>query len=234
MITDEKLNELKNKQLEYAKAAVVESLKVEPRYIGGMDVAYWTYEGQEFGVCSAIVYDRFEKKIVEKLSRFSTVDFPYISGYLGFRECKLELGAFDCLKSKVDLLIVDGNGMLHPRKAGEAVQLGVELDIPVIGVAKSYLKIDNMEYVMPENKKGSYTDLSMNNEIIGRALRTLENVKPVFVSVGNKITLNEATDLVLELCDNKSHIPIPTRVADIETHLLRKRYKEALEFKGEF
>lgn len=233
MIPEDKLKELENKQLEYAENVVIEPLKKKPRYIGGVDVAYWQYEDQEFGVCSAVVYDSIEKKIVEKISRLSTITFPYISGYLGFRECDLELGTINNLKHKVDLLVVDGNGMLHPRKAGEAVQLGVELDIPVIGVAKSFLKLDK-EYDMPKNTKGSYTDLTLDKEVVGRAVRTMNDTKPVFVSVGNRITLDEATELVLELCDDKSHIPIPTRIADIETHLLRKRYKDVLEFEGEF
>lgn len=234
MIPETQLKELENKQLEFSKNIVIEKLKSKPRYVCGVDVAYWQYEDQEFGVCSAVVYDIVERKIVEKISRLTTISFPYISGFLGFRECELELNTINCLKSNVDLLMVDGNGMLHPRKAGEAVQLGVELEIPTIGVAKSYLKIGDTEYSNVDSKKGSYVDLRLNDEVLGRALRTMDNIKPVFVSIGNKITLDEATALVLDLCDSKSHIPIPTRVADIETHLLRKRYKETLEFKGEF
>lgn len=234
MVDESRLIELNNIQFELAKNIKIEKLSKKPRYIGGVDVAYWEHEGQEFGVCSVVVYDAFEKRVVEKVSRLSLVDFPYISGYLGFRECKLELKALECVKSKLDLLVVDGNGMLHPRKAGEAVQLGVDLDIPTIGVAKSYLKVDNLEYDMPDIKKGSYNNISLSGETVGIALRTMDNVKPVFVSIGNKITLEESYKIVMELCDNKSHIPIPTRLADIETHTLRKRYRETLEFKGEF
>lgn len=234
MIPNIELQDLENKQLEFSKNIIIEKLKNKPRRICGVDIAYWEYEGKEFGVCSAIVYDVVDRKIVEKVSRLSTISFPYISGFLGFRECELELNTINCLKSKIDLLMVDGNGMLHPRKAGEAVQLGVELEIPTIGVAKSYLKIDGMEYNNLGTSRGSYVDLRIKDETVGKALRTMDNTKPVFVSIGNKITLDEATEIVLELCDSKSHIPIPTRIADIETHLLRKRYKETLEFKGEF
>lgn len=234
MIPNIELQDLENKQLEFSKNIIIEKLKNKPRRICGVDVAYWEYEGKEFGVCSAIVYDVVDRKIVEKVSRLSIISFPYISGFLGFRECELELNTINCLKSKIDLLMVDGNGMLHPRKAGEAVQLGVELEIPTIGVAKSYLKIDGMEYNNLGTSRGSYVDLRIKDETVGKALRTMDNTKPVFVSIGNKITLDEATEIVLELCDSKSHIPIPTRIADIETHLLRKRYKETLEFKGEF
>lgn len=234
MIPDVELKDLENKQLEFSKNIIIEKLNSKTRHICGVDIAYWEHEGQEFGVCSAIVYDVVDRKIVEKVSRLSTISFPYISGFLGFRECELELNTINCLKSKVDLLMVDGNGMLHPRKAGEAVQLGVELEIPTIGVAKSYLKIDGMEYTGLDTNRGSYVDLKIKDETVGRALRTMDNTKPVFVSIGNKVTLDEAAELVLELCDGKSHVPIPTRIADIETHLLRKRYKETLEFKGEF
>lgn len=234
MIPNIELQDLENKQLEFSKNIIIEKLKNKPRRICGVDIAYWEYEGKEFGVCSAIVYDVVDRKIVEKVSRLSTISFPYISGFLGFRECELELNTINCLKSKIDLLMVDGNGVLHPRKAGEAVQLGVELEIPTIGVAKSYLKIDGMEYNNLGTSRGSYVDLRIKDETVGKALRTMDNTKPVFVSIGNKITLDEATEIVLELCDSKSHIPIPTRIADIETHLLRKRYKETLEFKGEF
>lgn len=234
MIPDVELKDLENKQLEFSKNIIIEKLNSKTRHICGVDIAYWEHEGQEFGVCSAIVYDVVDRKIVEKVSRLSTISFPYISGFLGFRECELELNTINCLKSKIDLLMVDGNGMLHPRKAGEAVQLGVELEIPTIGVAKSYLKIDGMEYNNLGTSRGSYVDLRIKDETVGKVLRTMDNTKPVFVSIGNKITLDEATEIVLELCDSKSHIPIPTRIADIETHLLRKRYKETLEFKGEF
>ena len=116
----------------------------------------------------------------------------------------------------------DGNGYLHPRHMGIATHASFFLNRPTIGVAKNYYKIKDVEYSMPPNEKFAYTDIMVDGEIYGRVLRTMKDVRPIFLSVGNYIDLDSATKLVCELANNESHIPLPTRLADIETHKMRK------------
>jgi deoxyribonuclease V len=112
------------------------------------------------------------------------------------------------LKEEPDLYIFDGNGYLHPRHMGIATHASMYLKKPTIGVAKSYYKIGNVDFIMPENYDGAYTDIIINNEIYGRAIRTHKNVKPIFVSVGNYIDLETATEIVNRLVTPESHIPM--------------------------
>lgn len=100
------------------------------------------------------------------------------------------------------------------------------LNKPAIGVAKSYYKIENVDFVVPENYDGAYTDIIINGEIYGRTIRTHKDVKPIFLSPANYIDLEISTVIVNNLVTNESHIPIPTRLADIETHTMRKIYKD--------
>ena len=92
-----------------------------------------------------------------------------------------------------------------------------------IGVAKSYFKIDGVDFTMPANEQYSYTDIVIGNEVYGRVLRTHKDVKPIFLSIGNKIDLDTATQITNSLIANEGHIPLPTRLADIMTHEIRKK-----------
>ena len=121
----------------------------------------------------------------------------------------------------------DGNGYLHPRRMGIATHASFYLDTPTIGVAKSYYKINESQFTMPENKKQAYTDILADGEICGRALRTMEDVKPIFISVGNYIDLDTATQVVCNFINHESHIPLPTRLADMETHKRRRELKDS-------
>ena len=147
---------------------------------------------------------------------------PYIPGFLSFREFPLIAQTVKLLKNIPDIYMFDGNGYLHPRHMGIATYSSFYLDKPTIGVAKTYYRINNTNYTQPGIYKGSYTDIVINDEIYGRAIRTQNCVKPIFLSVGNYISLHSATTLALRLTDNESHIPVPTRLADIETKIKRK------------
>ena len=93
---------------------------------------------------------------------------------------------------------------------------------PTIGIAKTYFRVDKKtDYTEPDNASGSFTDIVIDGEVYGRALRTHRDVKPIFVSIGNSISLGTACALALQLTDKESHIPIPTRLADLETHIAR-------------
>ena len=107
---------------------------------------------------------------------------------------------------------------------GLATHAGIIINKPTVGVAKSYLKIGNTEFCMPDIKQFAYTDIKIDNEIYGRVLRTHSGVKPIFLSIGNKIDLDTAMQITNTLVTKDSHIPLPTRLADIMTHEIRKKY----------
>lgn len=192
--------------------------------IAGVDLAYW-HEGEvEYAVCCVVVIDYETHNIIEKKSHVDMVDIPYIPGCLAFREIPIFLETYKELESSPDLIFFDGNGYLHPRHMGLASHAGVLINKPTIGVAKSYYSVNNEKYRMPDYQAGSYTDILVNDEIYGRALRTHSNVKPVFVSVGNMIDIETATEITCSLITKESHIPIPTREADLMTHEIKAKY----------
>lgn len=193
--------------------------------IAGIDLAYWKKGDYEYAVCCIVVIDLVTKEVIENVHSVGKIEFPYIPGCLAFRELPLVLETVEKLQSKPDLYIFDGNGYLHPRHMGIATHAGIYLNKPTIGVAKSYYKVDNTDFIMPENIEGAYTDIVIHGEIYGRVLRTHKDVKPIFLSVGNHIDLEASTQIIKSLVTKESHIPIPTRLADIETHKMRDVYK---------
>lgn len=192
--------------------------------IVGLDSAYWKEGNKEKAVCCAVVIDIDSHEVIETEHVFGEVTFPYIPGCLSFREIPLILKVMDKLKSSVDIVMLDGNGMLHPRHMGLATHISFYINKPTIGVAKTYYKVNQRDFDMPKNIAGAYSNIEVDNLVVARALRTHENVKPVFVSVGNNIDLDTSTDITLRVVGKESHIPIPTRLADIETHLWRNTY----------
>ena len=106
---------------------------------------------------------------------------------------------------------------------GIATHASFFLNKPTIGVAKSYLKVHGVDFIMPRNEAGSYEDIIIDDEIYGRTLRTHKDVKPIFVSSGNDIDLQTTTEITLNLINNESRLPIPVRLADLETKYIRKQ-----------
>ena len=192
--------------------------------LAGVDLAYWKQEETEYAVCCIVVIDYRTKEIIEKQYCVDQIEVPYIPGCLAFREIPLFLKTKELLFTKPDLYVFDGNGYLHPRHMGLAVHAGILLGKITVGIAKTYYKICNVDFEMPENIAGAYSDIVINGEVYGRALRTHAGVKPVFVSTGNKISLDMAVHMANELTGKESHIPIPTRLADLMTHKERKKY----------
>lgn len=192
------------------------------KLIAGIDLAYWNESEVEKAVCSVIVLDYASKKVIEKVYSVGEIKVPYIAGYLAFRELPLIIETIKKLNSIPDLFMFDGNGYLHPNHMGIATHASFSLNKPTIGVAKKYLRINNTDYTMPENRASAYTDIIIKNEVYGRVLRTKNDVKPIFISCGNYIDLDSATKIVMHCINKESHIPIPTRLADLETHILRK------------
>jgi deoxyribonuclease V len=150
-----------------------------------------------------------EMNVVEVASVEEKIKFPYVPGLLSFREIPLLVKAFDTLRYRPDLVIADGQGRAHPRRFGLASHLGLLLDLPTIGCAKSRLC---GEHVPVGETAGSCVDLTDDRQVIGCVVRTKNWTKPVYVSVGNKIGLAGAVDWVLRCCRGY-RIPEPTRLA---------------------
>jgi deoxyribonuclease V len=139
------------------------------------------------------------------------LDFPYIPGFLSFREIPLAIKAFEKLNIIPDLVIVDGQGIAHPRRLGIASHLGLVLDIPTVGCAKSHLIGD---YEIPGRRRGSFSDLVVKGEVIGAVLRSRDKVAPLFISIGNKINLAAAVTWTLDT-GRGYRLPEPARLAHI-------------------
>lgn len=148
-------------------------------------------------------------EIIETATASQKLTFPYIPGLLSFREAPVCIAAVEKLKTEPDLFIIDGQGIAHPRRLGLAAHLGLFFDKPTIGCAKSRLT-GNFEE--PSLEKGAYGPLKDKEEVIGAVVRTRTNVKPVFVSVGNKCLLKDAVKITLG-CTTKYRLPEPTRLA---------------------
>jgi deoxyribonuclease V len=192
-----------------------DQVRLEPlsgtlRRIGGADVSMDRFAKEGFAGFVTLTYP--ELVLIDHAVVKRDIPFPYIPGLLSFREIPMLLDAWEALTTKPDVLLVDGIGIAHPRRLGIATHLGLVLDVPTIGVAKSVLI---GTYEEPPNVPGAYTylyDSKHQQEKLGVALRTKLNVKPVFVSPGHRITLEESVDIVRS-CVVKHRLPEPTRLA---------------------
>ena len=196
------------------------------KLVAGVDIAYWSENNKEYGVCCIQVFDFCSKKLVEQVDYMDEITTPYISGFLAFRELPLILEAVKKLKTNPNLYMFDGNGYLHKRNMGVATHASFYLEKPTIGVAKTYYKIENTDFIMPENRTGAFTDIVIEGEVYGRALRSRRDVKPIFVSCGNDIDLDTATKITMHFIEKDSRLPIPTRYADLATHQARKLHQD--------
>jgi deoxyribonuclease V len=184
------------------------------RHVAGADVstqddmAYATVVVLEFPGLSLVEVQGFEAQL----------RFPYVPGLLSFREVPSLAGALRKVETEVDALILDAQGLAHPRRMGLASHLGIFLDVPTVGCAKSRLV---GSYGEPGREKGSATDLVHRGEVVGRVVRTRDGVSPVYVSVGNGIDLKSSVDLVLACCP-RYRLPESTRQAHNAANRLRR------------
>jgi deoxyribonuclease V len=177
------------------------------RYIAGVDVSTSRWEKE--GTAAVVVLSYPELELLEEKKVRGRIGFPYVPGLLSFREAPLMLEAFEKLVISPDLVLVDGQGIAHPRRFGIAAHLGLFLDVPTIGCAKSRLCGTCEE---PGTEAGSSADLRDGGEVIGAVVRTRQGTKPVYVSVGHKISLQQAVRWVL-MCCRGFRLPEPTRLA---------------------
>jgi len=181
------------------------------RTVAGCDLAFLD-RGRKAALARAAVVllsypdlQPVEQQVVE-----APVTFPYVPGLLAFRELPVLLRAFELLERTPDLLLVDGQGYAHPRRFGIACHLGLLLDVPTIGVAKSRLTGEHEE---PAAAAGSRTDLRHGGELIGVVLRMRDGGRPLYVSPGHRIGFAPAAEWVARLCRGY-RLPEPTRLAD--------------------
>ncbi len=184
--------------------------------VAGADVALDLARGR--AIAGVIVYRFPQMTEVERAWAVRPLTFPYVPGLLTFREAPALLAAFAKLRHDPDVIFFDGHGYAHPRRFGIACHLGLLLDCPSIGCAKSLLIGAHRE---PGVASGSRAPLRENGETIGMALRTRAGVKPVYISTGHRISLRRAVTLTLAACDG-FRIPRPTREADHFVEALKR------------
>lgn len=218
------IEEAKEAQRAIARAVIVEDKLPEYHWIGGMDVSNNPYDPAQLVYASVVVLSYPELQVIENSAIVQKQSFPYIPGLLGFREAPALVKAFQELKRKPDILMIDGHGISHPRGLGIASHIGVLLDIPTIGVAKSIL-IGHAEAPLPE-EPGSQVPLIWKEKTIGMLVRTKARANPLIISVGHKITLETAITLVKSSLLGY-RLPEPTRHAHLTANTYRRHLMQA-------
>ena len=211
------IEEWKATQSHLREQMIVAPLEPLPRFVAGADCAFSADKKIIFA--AAVVYDREMQRVIEIAHAALPVEFPYVPGFLSFREGPAVRQATRALKHKFGAILFDGQGFAHPRRCGIASHLAIELDKPGIGVAKSRLTGTFGKLAL---KSGATTPLMDGDEQIGVVLRTQKGIRPVFVSVGHRVNLASAVKLVLACC-TRYRIPEPTRQADIEVAKLKRQ-----------
>lgn len=209
----------KESQHEMAKNILLkDSIQLPFSFIAGMDVSNNRFDPGQMLFASSVLLSYPTLNVVQTGLYAEKQRFPYIPGLLGFREAPVLVQAFQQLTIRPDIIMVDGHGISHPRGLGIASQLGLLLDIPTIGVAKSIL-VGKPEQPLAE-EAGSQTSLIWKGKTIGMLVRTKRRCLPLIVSAGHKITLETAIEVVTR-CLKGYRLPEPTRNA----HLAANRHR---------
>lgn len=196
--------------MQTACASKVLSMKapLEIKTIAGVDVGLDVAANRAHA--SIVVLEFPSLRVIEQVQAFAPLKFPYVPGLLSFREIPAILAALSKLRVKPDVLMVDGQGIAHPKRLGIAAHLGVLLDMPSIGVAKSKLV---GTYAHLGEDAGSYTLLMDKGQQIGVVLRSKNKCKPLFISPGHRMNMEDAFSITKQ-CFTKYRLPEPTRLAD--------------------
>ncbi len=203
-------------QKEWRSLVRIQALTQTVNTIAGADISFNRFS--EVIYSGIVVLSLPDLRIIETASVRSTAKFPYVPGLLSFRETPSFLECWEKLKTKPDVLMLDGQGIAHPRRLGIACHVGLLLDLPTIGCAKSIL-VGRHGELGPE--AGSSSPLIDKGEVIGVALRTKKNVAPIYVSPGHLIDLDAAIELTLRSV-TKYRQPEPTRQAHLLVNQLRR------------
>lgn len=203
-------------QKELRSRVCIEPLVGEVRTVAGCDISFNRYE--EIVYAGVVVLRLPDLAVIERQGVRTVARFPYVPGLLSFREIPALIEAWRKLDTEPDLVMMDGQGIAHPRRMGIAAHFGLVVDRPTIGVAKSILVGD---YEDPGESPGSFSPLVHRGETVGAAVRTKRRAGPVFVSPGHLVAIPDSIRLVLE-CDGGYRIPEPTRQAHLFVNELRR------------
>ncbi|MGQ9465087.1 MAG: endonuclease V [bacterium] len=203
-------------QIDISQKIIIKKIQRKPNLIAGVDVGI--HDDLLCGFIAVMTFPTLE--YIDGGYAVEKMNFPYIPGFLAFREIPVIINAYSKLKNKPDLIFVDGQGIAHPRFCGIAAHLGVLLNKPTIGCAKSYLFGD---WRMPGKKRGDWTPIEYAHKIIGIVLRTRDNTKPLFVSPGNRASIDDCRKYVLTTA--KYRIPEPIRCAHIKAREVLRKVK---------
>ena len=214
-------------QKQLADRVLLTDVLAEPfKTVAGVDVSY-KKRGRLF-YAAVVVLDYRSMTLLETITASGECRFPYVPGLLSFRELPVLLQAFEKLETVPDVILADAQGIAHPRRLGLASHLGLWLDLPTIGCAKSRLCGVHEE---PGPAKGCWTPLLDDDQEIGRVVRTRTRVKPLYVSPGHKLGCDAALAIVLH-CSRGYRLPEPTRQAHLSSNQVRYA-SEARRAKGE-
>ncbi|MDT3401632.1 deoxyribonuclease V [Mucilaginibacter terrae] len=186
---------------------MIETLDKPINIIGGADISFNKYE--ETVYAGIVLFTYPELKVIGQASAIGRTSFPYIPGLLAFREVPALLDAWNKLETKPDVMVLDGQGIAHEHRMGLATHFGLLTDAPSIGSAKNRL---SGRYTEPTNEPFAQSLLYDRDEVIGIALRSKKNCKPIFVSPGHKVSMAQSIDII-KTCIRGYRIPEPTRQA---------------------
>jgi deoxyribonuclease V len=218
----ESIDNAKAAQKEMAKKVLLEDAFNKPiEFIGGMDVSNTPFDPEQMIFGATIVCSYPSLSILQKGIHANKQTFPYVPGLLGFREVPTLIQAYNQLSLFPDVIMVDGHGVSHPRGLGIASHVGVLLDIPTMGVAKSIL-VGTPATPLSE-EVGSMVPLLWKGKEIAMMVRTKKRCSPLIISAGHKITLKTAVQLVMS-CLKKYRLPEPTRYAHLAANEIRRSF----------
>ncbi len=215
------ISDAKAAQNEMAEKVMLQGDKKPIKYIAGVDISNTPFDPQQMIFASIVVLSYPSLNIVEIATSAIRQEFPYITGLLGFREVPAMVKAYYQLSIRPDLIMVDGHGVSHPRGLGVASHLGVLLDIPTIGVAKSILTGKPSGTLAEE--QGSMVSLILKEKEIGKLLRSRKKCRPLIISAGHLITLEMALQIITN-CFRGYRLPEPTRHAHLMANNCRKNH----------
>jgi len=192
------------------------SSRQDYRFICGVDATF-SLNGKDC-LAAVVLWDLVKRQAAEERTSQSRLHFPYVPGLLSFREAPAIIGALRKLQHRPDILLCDGQGIAHQRRLGIASHLGLLTGLPSIGCGKTRL-LGSHDPVGP--LRGDHTDLMDKDECVGSVLRTKDGVKPLFISIGHKIDLDQAEKTILDCC-SRYRLPEPIRLAHQLASISRK------------
>jgi len=219
---------LKESDQRITKITGIEQIK----WIAGIDISYFKDRNEEWGVSCAVLWNLTNNKMENHYFAEDIIKFPYKPGFLGFRECNLLAQAINKLPETPDIIMCDGHGIIHPKRFGEAVQLGLALDVPTFGVAKNPF-IGYSEWKTLKREKGkkvpvwAYDPKKVTDtpqELLGNDVCLNDSMKPIFISVGYKTILDLSIKVALKTTKNHRQ-PEPLYLAD---YFSRQKIKDRL------